>query len=289
MPAHRLVLAVAPLPLAVLVALVRGDVDHDAHVARSAHGVEHVHGAHHVGLVGLARVEVGAAHERLRGHVDDDLRPRPRDRRARPPRSRARPPRSHSTASPTRARLVQRRLVGTSSERPVTPRAERRSQSDSQLALEARVAGQQHAAPAPEVRIYVLIPRPPGRAARLPELLELVAVAQRVHRAARSPRGGTTASSPSRGEARAAAPAPRSWRRPRCSRRPAASRRRSRRSSRPRRRAASPRSSHALAVDRRARRSAPAAAPRSRCTALPARGERRSARRCRRRRRRRRR
>ena len=81
MAAHRVVLAIAPLPLAVLVALVAGDDEDDADVAPRRGGVEDVHGAHHVRRVGLDRVGVGAAHERLRGHVEDDLGPGLRERR----------------------------------------------------------------------------------------------------------------------------------------------------------------------------------------------------------------
>src|SRR6185503_931508 len=71
--ALRLVLAVAPFPFAVLVDLVRGHVDRDAHVIGLPYGVEHVHGAHHVGRVRPHRVDVGAPYQRLGRHVDDDL------------------------------------------------------------------------------------------------------------------------------------------------------------------------------------------------------------------------
>ncbi len=75
MAAHWLVLAVSPLPLAVLIALVRGDVEQHAHVLPAADRIEQVDRAHHIGLIGQPRLLEGAAHERLRGHVDDDLGP----------------------------------------------------------------------------------------------------------------------------------------------------------------------------------------------------------------------
>ncbi len=71
--AHRLVLAIGPVPLLILVALVAGDDDDGADARRAADGVEQMDGAEHVDRVGLHRALVGEAHQRLRGHVDDDL------------------------------------------------------------------------------------------------------------------------------------------------------------------------------------------------------------------------
>ena len=71
---HRVGLAVRLDLLAVLVALVTGD-DHDrAHRRKCSHGLEHVGGAHHVRLEGVDRLAVALAHQRLRRHVQHDLR-----------------------------------------------------------------------------------------------------------------------------------------------------------------------------------------------------------------------
>ena len=72
MTAHCVVLAVAPLPVAVLITLVGGDDEDRAHViAVQAHRVEQVDGPHDVDLIGLARPGNGAPHEGLCSHVDD--------------------------------------------------------------------------------------------------------------------------------------------------------------------------------------------------------------------------
>ena len=67
-------LAVGPAGLAVLVALVAGDHDHGAQRRARARRLEQVDRAQDVGLVGLDRLIVGAAHQRLSGQVEDDLR-----------------------------------------------------------------------------------------------------------------------------------------------------------------------------------------------------------------------
>jgi hypothetical protein len=68
-----LVLPITPVPLAVLIALVRCHVDHDPNVAGHAHRVEQVDRAHDVDVVRGPRVLERGTHERLGGHVDDDL------------------------------------------------------------------------------------------------------------------------------------------------------------------------------------------------------------------------
>ena len=74
MAAHGFVFAVAPVPFAVFVAFVGGDVDDGADAGGVAHAFQQVNGAHDVGGVGVDRVAVGLAHQRLGGHVDDDIR-----------------------------------------------------------------------------------------------------------------------------------------------------------------------------------------------------------------------
>jgi hypothetical protein len=71
--AHGLVLLVAAERFQVLVALVTGDVDDNAHAPRLPHALEHVHRAHDVRGIGADRVAVRAAHEGLRGQVQDDV------------------------------------------------------------------------------------------------------------------------------------------------------------------------------------------------------------------------
>ncbi|MCY1527181.1 hypothetical protein D9M68_622400 [compost metagenome] len=68
--AHGFVLAIAPLPFPVLVALVTGH-DHDrADAAAGARRLEQVHRAHHVGGIGLHRIDVGTPYQRLGGQVE---------------------------------------------------------------------------------------------------------------------------------------------------------------------------------------------------------------------------
>ena len=71
--AHGFVLTVTPHPFFVLVTLVCGDVDDGTHGGRLANGFQKTHGAHDVGRIGLDRVDIGAAHQRLRGHVNNDI------------------------------------------------------------------------------------------------------------------------------------------------------------------------------------------------------------------------
>ncbi len=71
--AHGFVLAIGPVPLLIFVALVAGDDDDGADAGRAPNGIEQVNGAEDVDCVGLDRALVGETHERLRGHVDDDL------------------------------------------------------------------------------------------------------------------------------------------------------------------------------------------------------------------------
>ena len=74
---QRLVLAVAPGPLVVVVDLVGGDVQHRA--GRSAlllgqpHTFQQVDRTHNVRLIGVARVLVAVAHDGLRGQVQHNV------------------------------------------------------------------------------------------------------------------------------------------------------------------------------------------------------------------------
>ena len=66
-------LAVAPDPLVVAVALVRGDEDRGFHAGALAHGLQHVEGAQHVGFEGQGRVFVRFAHQGLGGQMEDHI------------------------------------------------------------------------------------------------------------------------------------------------------------------------------------------------------------------------
>ena len=72
--AEGVVLAVAPQRAIVGIALVAGDDDHGFGRRTGADGLEQMDRAHHVGGVGLDRIGIGTAHQRLCGHVDDDAR-----------------------------------------------------------------------------------------------------------------------------------------------------------------------------------------------------------------------
>ena len=76
MSAHGLALAIPPLPLPVLVALVGGHDDDGAHTLYLAHRLEQVHGTHDVRCIGADGVRVGRPDQRLGGHVDHDFRRR---------------------------------------------------------------------------------------------------------------------------------------------------------------------------------------------------------------------
>ena len=211
--AHRLVLAVAPLPLAVLVALVGGDVDDHAHARPSrAHGVEHVDRSHHVGLVGLARLGEGAAHQRLGGHVEHHLRARPRERRG----DRVGVADVAATLSHARAHLRQLDTatgsVGTPTREAGHLGAQRLQPQRQPGALEAGVAGEQHAPAAPEVGVHGSTGAPACRRSARPTSATAPRPSPTAPPAgcgraacpspARSPRGGRQASWPSRASAR---------------------------------------------------------------------------------------
>ena len=66
MPAHRIVLAVGVILLAVFVALVAGDHHHGTGVPGLAHGLQHMRRAAHVGVHRLDRLRVRPPHQRLR-------------------------------------------------------------------------------------------------------------------------------------------------------------------------------------------------------------------------------
>ncbi len=153
MAAHRLVLAIAPLPLAVLVALVGGHVYENAHpLSIRAHRVEHVDRAHHVRRVSLGGLSERAAHERLGRHVDHHLR-----------LGRA----QHGDegvavtdiaadalhALPHPRQLIQRGIGRDIDREARHPGAERLQPERQPSPLEAGVPGQQHAAVAPEVGV----------------------------------------------------------------------------------------------------------------------------------------
>jgi hypothetical protein len=71
--AERVRFTIAPAPLVIFVALVGRDDQSDPHRRRMAHGVQQVNGAEHVARERLDGLGVGAAHQRLRREVKNDL------------------------------------------------------------------------------------------------------------------------------------------------------------------------------------------------------------------------
>ena len=150
----RVAPGVRPPALTVLVALVRGH-DHDrAHRRRlQAHRLEHVDRAHHVDRVGERRIAQRAPDHRLGREVQHDLRARLRAA----PRARASASRTSTACScHVRAHVgerVQRRPRRRRRRQAGDARAERLQPQRQPRALEARVAGDQHAPSSPEVRV----------------------------------------------------------------------------------------------------------------------------------------
>ena len=173
------------------------------------HRLEHVDRAHHVDLVRLARVAERAPHERLRGQVEHDLGPRLARRAARTAVAVAHVGRATvARPSPTRASSnsdgSRRHGVG----EPGDLGAQRRAARAPASALEAGVAGDEHAPAAPERRR--LRPDLPRRLARLPQRLELALARAACPSAARSRRAVQRQLAVAREAARAAR-APTRW------------------------------------------------------------------------------
>jgi hypothetical protein len=148
--AHRLVLPVPPLPLTVLVALVGGDDDRDPNAGARTHGVQDRDRAHDVDIKCLARFGERAAHERLCGHVDDDLWVGGGERRLHcGPVTHV----GHRLAShplTDSGQLVQRWIGRDVDGQAVDARAHGLEPQREPAALEAGVAGKEHTTPAPE-------------------------------------------------------------------------------------------------------------------------------------------
>ena len=150
---ERLVLAVAPLPAAVQVALVARHHHHRADRRHLPHAVEHVHRAHHVDRVGGARLLVRPADDWLRGEVQHHLGVCLADgRHDRLPIAHVALDRADPLAH--RRKLVQRRPRAERPReahylRPHRPKPQRQPR-----ALEAVVPGDEHAPARPEARIY---------------------------------------------------------------------------------------------------------------------------------------
>ena len=71
---QRLVLPIAPDPLAVLIDLVRRHVEEGADRVGPPDAFTDVHRPHDVCLIGEPRLPVGGPHDRLRGQMEDDIR-----------------------------------------------------------------------------------------------------------------------------------------------------------------------------------------------------------------------
>ncbi|MNZ71465.1 hypothetical protein D3C78_898280 [compost metagenome] len=73
MPTHRLVFTIAPLPLAVLITLVGGDIDNAAQIRALARSLQHMQATHHVGGIGFHRLAIGQPHQWLSCHVNKQV------------------------------------------------------------------------------------------------------------------------------------------------------------------------------------------------------------------------
>ncbi len=212
--AHRLVLAVAPEPLAVLVALVARHDDDGAGPALLPERLEHVGGPEHVRRHRLHRLLVGEPDERLRGEVEHEVGARLAEHRAEPRRGRGRRRRrAGRRARPRRPRRATGSVSGARAY-PVTS-APRLAQPEREpAALEAGVPGEEDALPrvgAAELLRRWVRPSPclPGRLPGRPQVVQEPVLARRCPSAARSRCAGTRrARGPSRGAG--AAPARRS-------------------------------------------------------------------------------
>lgn len=74
MAAERIVFAIGPDPLLILIAFVGGDDDDSAHGAAGTHRFKQTGGAEHVGFVSANGILIGGADERLRGEVKHNFR-----------------------------------------------------------------------------------------------------------------------------------------------------------------------------------------------------------------------
>jgi hypothetical protein len=72
--AHRLVLAIGPVPLLIFVALIARDDDDGANAGSVPDSLEKVSCSEDVDCIGLHRALIGETYERLRCHVDNNLR-----------------------------------------------------------------------------------------------------------------------------------------------------------------------------------------------------------------------
>lgn len=71
--AEPIVFTIAPDPFTVLVALVRGDVEHGADRVYLPNSLQQVHRSHDIGAIRLIWIGIGIAHQWLCGHVDNDI------------------------------------------------------------------------------------------------------------------------------------------------------------------------------------------------------------------------
>ena len=76
MPTQRIVFPVGPDPFVVFVAFVSGDIDNGLHRAGLSRSLQYMDRAHDIRRIRLDRLPVRKTHERLRCHMDDNLRSR---------------------------------------------------------------------------------------------------------------------------------------------------------------------------------------------------------------------
>ena len=80
MPAKRLVFPVARFAFQVFVAFVGRDIDDRSDTVASSRSLKNIRRPHYVGTERLDRVGVGRTHQRLRSHVNNDVRPEALDK-----------------------------------------------------------------------------------------------------------------------------------------------------------------------------------------------------------------
>src|SRR5262249_30887018 len=76
-PAHRIVLAVGVVSLAIFVALVTGCNHHYSHARHMARNFQHMRSTYHIGGVCIDWPHVGFTDKRLRGEMKNNVRLEP--------------------------------------------------------------------------------------------------------------------------------------------------------------------------------------------------------------------
>src|SRR6266849_1606465 len=73
MAAHRLVFAISPVPLAILVTFITGDDHKRLSCTLLPDSLQNMDRPHHISCIGPDRILVGGPYQRLCGHVEYDI------------------------------------------------------------------------------------------------------------------------------------------------------------------------------------------------------------------------